>query len=374
MIPISQDFQISLVLPPFSKTSFHSLGFYSLTGEQPIRPRRALALGHDDRTTILRYTFPGSSSTTSLATQDIPMTMPLWMKGLRKVLKKGSSRSDLEVTEATLGVLYQLSKDFGNIESPAYGQVYVRGHIVDFSPANIAHNLCCPHFSDIEGTRLEEEVDFDEVIQVLTGESGAVWPKTNRLNLNLLKMLYRDLFRVFCGCWLPTTNITIVLKEMAHLLYAFATRKRINLCIVIFRNILRNIDQKKPSKIVLPSPCLISEYILRCRDLSLPTDSWMRELNLLVMPNIIAPGIVPPSPKKVYKAAGFKIKKLVPRGSLEELKGFNCAECKEIISEMLSRHGPKDVGLAELCYRLLCLVLNHTTPHIAKSVTLHRLP
>ncbi|KAI5658502.1 hypothetical protein M9H77_27295 [Catharanthus roseus] len=26
---------------------------------------------------------------------------------------------------------------------------------------------------------------------------------------------------------------------------------------------------------------------------------------------------------------GFKVKQLIPRGSLEELKGFNCAVCKE---------------------------------------------
>ncbi|KAI5668000.1 hypothetical protein M9H77_17853 [Catharanthus roseus] len=47
-----------------------------------------------------------------------------------------------------------LSKDFGNTESPTYSQVYVRGHINDFSPANIAHYLSCPYFSDIEGTSL----------------------------------------------------------------------------------------------------------------------------------------------------------------------------------------------------------------------------
>ncbi|KAI5667655.1 hypothetical protein M9H77_17508 [Catharanthus roseus] len=189
-----------------------------------------------------------------------------------------------------------LTKEFGNPESPTYGQVYVRGHVIDLSPLNIAYYLSCPIFSDIEGTGLEEDADFDEVTKVLTGDAGAVLPETNMLNSNLMKMPYKALFRVFCGNWLPTTNITTILKERSHLLYVFATRRRINICIVIFRNILRQIDQKKASKTALLCPCLISEYLLCCRDLSLSSNSWVRALEPLVMPKIIAPGVVPPSP------------------------------------------------------------------------------
>ncbi|KAI5664185.1 hypothetical protein M9H77_23508 [Catharanthus roseus] len=99
------------------------------------------------------------------------------------------------------------TKDFGNSESLAYGHMYMRRHVIDFLPANIAHYLSCPYYSDIEGIGLEEEVNFDEVVKVLTGDVGAIWPKTNRLNSNLIKMPYRALFRVFCGNWLPTTNL-----------------------------------------------------------------------------------------------------------------------------------------------------------------------
>ncbi|KAI5650490.1 hypothetical protein M9H77_36495 [Catharanthus roseus] len=97
----------------------------------------------------------------------------------------------------------------------------------------------------------EKEVDFGEVAKVLTGDAGAVW-----------LMLYRALFRVFCGNWLPTTNVTTVLKERAHLRYAFATKKKINICTVIFKNIHTQIDQNKASKITLPCPYLITEYLL----------------------------------------------------------------------------------------------------------------
>ncbi|KAI5653486.1 hypothetical protein M9H77_30673 [Catharanthus roseus] len=195
-----------------------------------------------------------------------------------------------------------LTEEFCNPKSLAYGQVYVRGHVIYFSPANIAHYLSCPHYIDIEGTSLEEEADFDEVTKVLTSDAGAVWSETNRLNSNSMKMPYRALFRVFCENWLPTTNVTVVLKERAHLLYTFVTRKKINICTVTFRNILiqidkkkSNIHKKKANKIALPYPCLSSEYLLGCIDPLLPSDSWERALDPLVMPKNTAPGVVPDS-------------------------------------------------------------------------------
>ncbi|KAI5677376.1 hypothetical protein M9H77_08326 [Catharanthus roseus] len=245
--------------------------------------------------------------------EDIDEGIEEGSKGEHIAERKGSSRSHLEVVGVTPGTelalfakqynenLFKefyanLTEEFGNPESPAYGQVYVRGNVINFSPTNIAHYLSCPHFSEIEGTGLEEEADFHEATKVLIGDAGAVWPETNRLNSNLIKIPHRALLKVFCGNWLPTTNIIVVLKERAHLLYAFSTRKMINICIVIFRNILRQIDQKKASKIALPCLFLISEYLLGCRDLSLPSDSWVRALDPLVMPKIIVPSVVPPSP------------------------------------------------------------------------------
>ncbi|KAI5649898.1 hypothetical protein M9H77_35903 [Catharanthus roseus] len=62
---------------------------------------------------------------------------------------------------------------------------------------------------------------------------------------------------------------------------------------IIPRNILRQMDQKKASNIVLPSPCVISKYILECRDLYLPIDSWVKKLDTLVMPRLQL--LVPPS-------------------------------------------------------------------------------
>ncbi|KAI5680856.1 hypothetical protein M9H77_02083 [Catharanthus roseus] len=179
-----------------------------MVGEQPIRPRKSLALGLDDcilsPLTRTRYFSLGSTSTaTSSAT-------PGSSRGNNSE-GKGNSGSDLEVVGATLlgaiqdnGVLdtgfvelvlfaeqynekpvkefyANLTEEFGNSESPAYGQVCVRGHVIDFSLANIAHYLSCPH-NNIEGTGLEEKVNFDEIAKVLTGDAGAIWPETNKLH------------------------------------------------------------------------------------------------------------------------------------------------------------------------------------------------
>ncbi|KAI5662966.1 hypothetical protein M9H77_22289 [Catharanthus roseus] len=287
-----------------------------MAGEEPIRPRRSLALRYDDSNlslskdqilltrvikhkNIVYYTSHSGNPVGKLSSmKDIDEGVE---KGSGKggggggggrghnIEGKGSSRSlkgmgcvkltlfAEQYNENLVKEFYaNLIEEIGNPKSPTYGQVYVKGHVIDFSLVNIAHYLSYPPYNVIEGTDLEEKADFDEVVKVLIGDAGAVWPETNRLNSNMMKMPYRALFR-----------------ERAHLLYAFATMKKINICTVIFRNILKKIDQKKTSKIALPHLCLISEYILGCRDLSLLSNSWVSALDPLVLPKIVAPSVVP---------------------------------------------------------------------------------
>ncbi|KAI5663414.1 hypothetical protein M9H77_22737 [Catharanthus roseus] len=54
--------------------------------------------------------------------------------------------------------------------------------------------------------------------------------------------------------------------------------------------------QPMASKITLPCPFLIIEYLLDCGDLSIPSDSWVKALDPLLMPKSTAPSVVPPSP------------------------------------------------------------------------------
>ncbi|KAI5650145.1 hypothetical protein M9H77_36150 [Catharanthus roseus] len=75
-----------------------------MVGEQPIRSRRSLILGHDDHTLSplvrTRYSLPRSSSTaTSSATPATPVIRP----GEHNVEGKGSFGSDLEVVRESPG-------------------------------------------------------------------------------------------------------------------------------------------------------------------------------------------------------------------------------------------------------------------------------
>lgn len=119
-----------------------------------------------------------------------------------------------------------MTVEFSKPDSHACGQVYISGHIIDFSPANNADFLSCPHYTEIEGSGLEGDANFDKVASVLTREEEATWPYLNRLNSNQILPSYMILFRVCCGDCLPTTKVTVVLKERADLLYAFATKKK----------------------------------------------------------------------------------------------------------------------------------------------------
>ncbi|KAI5681113.1 hypothetical protein M9H77_02340 [Catharanthus roseus] len=185
-----------------------------MAGEQPIRPRRSLALGHEDRTLSplarTRYFSPRSSST--LPSSATPTTPEFYAN---------------------------LSEKFGNPESTTYGQVYVRRHVINFSTANIAYYLSCPYFSDIEGIGLEEEADFDESL----AETG--YP----LQMSLL-FSRKELI---CSMPLPPGRGST-------------------------------------------SALLSSETSSGCRDLSLPSNSWIKALDPMVMPKIVAPGVAPPFP------------------------------------------------------------------------------
>lgn len=44
-------------------------------------------------------------------------------------------------------------------------------------PCNIAEFLSFPDYTDIKWTGLEEEVDWDDVAKVLTGDDEVIWPQ-----------------------------------------------------------------------------------------------------------------------------------------------------------------------------------------------------
>ncbi|KAI5672125.1 hypothetical protein M9H77_12489 [Catharanthus roseus] len=212
-----------------------------MAGDQPIRPRRSLTLAHEDHALSFlartRYFSPGSSTTmTSSATPVTPVIRLVislyFLQNTLSLLVENLGTQALSVDAypvhhfidelSSITILQSLPVESSINQSMEYidegieegfewehnaegkgsfgSDLQVVGMTPGgmlFSPANIRHYLSCPHFSNIQGIGLEKEANFDEVTKVLTGDTGAVSPETNRLNLNLMKMLYRALFRVF---------------------------------------------------------------------------------------------------------------------------------------------------------------------------------
>ncbi|KAI5673459.1 hypothetical protein M9H77_13823 [Catharanthus roseus] len=84
----------------------------------------------------------------------------------------------VELIEKLIMAKKRITQEILEQYNPKYGKVYVRGHVIDFSPSNIAHYLSYPHFSDIEGASLEEEADFDEVTKCGATFSNSIHTKT----------------------------------------------------------------------------------------------------------------------------------------------------------------------------------------------------
>lgn len=116
-----------------------------------------------------------------------------------------------------------------DVTSSSYGAVYVSGTPVAFTPSYIASFMSFPHYNDIEDTGLERGIDWDKVACELTGNKKATWPANNGLWASQLLPIYNALFIACCGIWIPTINITAMLKERAHLLYALVTKKKFSL-------------------------------------------------------------------------------------------------------------------------------------------------
>lgn len=114
-----------------------------------------------------------------------------------------------------------LTADIDDPNSPAVSQVYVRGQVIAFSLANIVDFLSWLHYANIKGNGLDYDLEIDEVAKGLKGDGEAQWPDNIRLPSALLSLKYRALYKVSYGYWIPNTNVTIVLKEMALLMYAF---------------------------------------------------------------------------------------------------------------------------------------------------------
>ncbi|KAI5668442.1 hypothetical protein M9H77_18295 [Catharanthus roseus] len=76
----------------------------------------------------------------------------------------------------------------GCLELALFAEQYNENLVKEFY-ANLTEE-----FGNSESPTYEEEADFDEITKVLTGDAGAVWAETNRLNSSLMKIPHIVLF------------------------------------------------------------------------------------------------------------------------------------------------------------------------------------
>ncbi|KAI5668017.1 hypothetical protein M9H77_17870 [Catharanthus roseus] len=274
-------------------------------GEQPIRPRRSLALRLDNCTLSplarTRYSSPRlSSDATSSATpvtlvirpsmEDIDEGIEEGSEGEHNVEGNGSSWSDLEVVGVTPGI--------GLSQGRKRTRVAIKGALSSKTSAKQARAATTPlslplkaknalnkHFytKTVELRIKLGIVRFDGVAAGMGYVELALFAE--QYNENLVKELYANMTEEFGNPespaygQLPTTNVTLFLRKELICSMSLPLGKRSISALFIFKNILRQIDQMKASKIALPCPYLISEYLLGSRDLSLPSDSYVRALD-----------------------------------------------------------------------------------------------
>jgi len=109
-------------------------------------------------------------------------------------------------------------------ESPWFHRVYIRRKIVDFSPVLL--NKCLGNRAATSTSVFSDDVseDYDATALELTGVVDKVWPATSNLNVSNLTSKYFCLYMVAVHNWIPSTNNTVVTKEMATLLYCLGAR------------------------------------------------------------------------------------------------------------------------------------------------------
>ncbi|KAI5649911.1 hypothetical protein M9H77_35916 [Catharanthus roseus] len=150
-------------------------------------------------------------------------------------------------------------------------------HVIDFSPTNIAYYLNCPHNSDIEGTSLEEKVDLNEVAK------GTRPPGDTR-----------D-YTSWCGA--TVSNSIHTRTRCSRQVYKAAVNQK------------EVVQHQSASLSPLP-PNADSSAVTTSLDLLNQQLSSLLGIEVVLLFN------------KVEDLKGFKVKQLVPRGSLEELKEF----------------------------------------------------
>lgn len=112
-----------------------------------------------------------------------------------------------------------------------YHKVFVRGKLFDLSPEIINCALDRKSLgSEVEYVNLSTyAVDFDLVIEEVTGENSYFWPEDiAEFASSNLTLKYSVLFALAIRNWLPSSHRTIVGRDTAKLLYLIGARRQVD--------------------------------------------------------------------------------------------------------------------------------------------------
>ena len=155
-----------------------------------------------------------------------------------------------------------LSSQVSDSTSGWYHQLYVRGQMVSFSPAEINKILGCSDAVLSYAFPSDFPLDFDCLISEITGNKMVSWPNDSKFPASSLRLKYYVLYKIAANNWLPFSHTTSVFKEMASLLYAIGRRIPFDLGHIIFTHI-ETFAGSKATTINLPYPCLLTNLLLK---------------------------------------------------------------------------------------------------------------
>lgn len=101
---------------------------------------------------------------------------------------------------------------------PRYGQVYVRGQIISFTPEAINEFCGTPNIQDIDVFN-----DLGELVKEITGGRLLKWFAYPKLLFAALTSLYIVLHKLCVTNWLSSSNTSIVTQPQAKILFQIGT-------------------------------------------------------------------------------------------------------------------------------------------------------
>ncbi|XP_050877845.1 uncharacterized protein LOC127081650 [Lathyrus oleraceus] len=167
--------------------------------------------------------------------------------GLMKTVRKFGPYYEGLVKEFVVTIL----DGCDDVKSEDYRKVYVRGHVVTFSPAVINMFL-----GRTEEPQAELEVTDYQVCKEITAKQVKHWPNRGKLSAGKLSVKYAFLHRIEIVNWVPTNHISTISIGLGKFIYAIGTKRTFDFGKYIFEQVLKQtfltvIVKKKESHLSL---------------------------------------------------------------------------------------------------------------------------